>query len=142
MADTSLSEQNRQRAIRFIECLSAGDTEGFLAFYHPDATLWTSGRTLISGRYNLEEISTSAVGVLDAFPNGLKFTITATTAEGERVAVEAESRGDHSSGQHYHNRYHFLFRFKDGRIIELKEYMDTELVSDILCGGQRPVAND
>ena len=82
MADTSLSEQNRQRAIRFIECLSAGDTDGFLAFYHPDATLWTSGRTLISGRYNLKEISTSAVGVLDAFPNGLKFTITATTAEG------------------------------------------------------------
>lgn len=133
-----LGEQNRQRAVQFIERLSAGDTEGFLAFYHPEATLWTSGNTLISGRYNLDQISTSAVAVLDAFPDGLAFSVTATTAEGDRVAMEAQSRGEHSSGRHYHNHYHFLFRFKDGLIIELKEYMDTELVTDILCGGQRP----
>lgn len=62
----------------------------------------------------------------------------AMKAEGERVAVEAESEGMHVSGKLYSNDYHFLFRFRDGKIIEYKEYMDTERVTDILCGGQRP----
>ncbi|WP_372864896.1 nuclear transport factor 2 family protein [Spongiibacter sp.] len=138
MADSQQSERHRRVAIDFIERLSAGDTEGFLALYHPEAMLWTSGNTLISGHYNLQQIASSAVGVLDAFPDGLRFTVHATTAEGDRVAMEAESCGLHSSGQQYRNYYHFLFRFKDGLIVELKEYMDTEVVTDILCGGQRP----
>ncbi len=60
------------------------------------------------------------------------------TAEGERVAVEASSSGVHASGQRYKNQYHFLFEFRNGRVLHLKEYMDTEQVTDILCGGQRP----
>ena len=60
------------------------------------------------------------------------------TAEGDRVAVEAESRGVHASGLPYNNYYHFLFRFRDGELVRLTEYMDTELATDVLCGGQRP----
>ena len=55
------------------------------------------------------------------------------------MAVEAESRGDHVSGQVYNNLYHFLFEFDDaGKLKVLKEYMDTERVTEVLCGGQRP----
>ena len=56
----------------------------------------------------------------------------------DRVAVEAESSGEHVSGNTYTNQYHFLFQFRDGLVVQLKEYMDTERVTDILCGGQRP----
>ena len=75
--------------------------------------------------------------VLDVFPKGIHFTIKELTAEGDRVAIEAESRGEHVSGKTYANQYHFLMRLRDGKIIEFKEYMDTEMVTDILCGGQR-----
>ena len=27
--------------------------------------------------------------------------------------------------------------FRDGKVVEFKEYMDTERVTDILCGGQK-----
>jgi uncharacterized protein len=74
------------------------------------------------------------------FPQGIRFTIQAMTAEGERVAVEAESEGMHVSGRLYSNQYHFLFRFREGKVVEFKEYMDTERVTDILCGGQRRLA--
>ena len=63
-------------------------------------------------------------------------------AEGDRVAVEATSKGEHVSGQTYSNEYHFLFEFREGKLLRLKEYMDTERVTDILCGGQRPGASD
>ena len=62
-------------------------------------------------------------------------------AEGEKVAVEATCEGEHVSGQTYSNEYHFLFQFRDGKLVKLKEYMDTELVTDVLCGGQRPPFN-
>jgi ketosteroid isomerase-like protein len=60
------------------------------------------------------------------------------TAEDDRVAVEAESFATHVSGKPYNNKYHFLMRYRDGKLLEFKEYMDTELVTDVLCGGRRP----
>ena len=80
----------------------------------------------------------AAGGIFQVFPQGIRFTIKAMTAEGERVAVEAESEGQHISGKRYSNQYHFLMRFRDDKLVEFKEYMDTERVTDILCGGQRP----
>src|SRR3546814_2838324 len=64
------------------------------------------------------------------------------TAEDDRVAVEAESEGAHVSGATYRNQYHFFMRFRDGKLTQFKEYMDTERVTDILCGGQRPTRSD
>ena len=29
-------------------------------------------------------------------------------------------------------------RFRRGELVTLKEYLDTERVTDVLCGGQRP----
>ena len=60
------------------------------------------------------------------------------TAEADRVSVEAESIGEHASGQTYNNFYHFMFRIRDGKVASLTEYLDTELATEILCGGQRP----
>jgi ketosteroid isomerase-like protein len=62
-------------------------------------------------------------------------------AEGEKVAVEATSKGKHISGQTYSNNYHFLFEFREGKLLRLKEYLDTERITDILCSGQRPAAS-
>ncbi|HCH20913.1 MAG: hypothetical protein CL692_07125 [Cellvibrionales bacterium] len=122
----------------FFEAMSEGDTDAIVNAYHPEGRVETMGNTLISGSRGLDEIKSFAPAVLESFPNKLKFTIKNITAEDNRVAVEAESTGEHVSGQHYNNQYHFLFELKDEKIYRLKEYMDTELVTDILCGGQRP----
>ena len=60
------------------------------------------------------------------------------TAEDDRVAVEATSDGMHVSGMPYSNHYHFLFTWRDGKLLELKEYMDTQLVTEVICGGATP----
>ena len=122
----------------FFEAMSEGDTDAIVNAYHPEGRVETMGNTLISGNRGLNEIKIFAPSVLESFPNKLKFTIKNITAEDNRVAVEAESSGEHISGKHYNNQYHFLFELKDEKIYRLKEYMDTELVTDILCGGQRP----
>jgi hypothetical protein len=47
------------------------------------------------------------------------------TAEGDRVFVEAESRATLAGGGTYNNHYVFMARFRDGKMIEHKEFADT-----------------
>ena len=132
------AESNKATVSRFFEALNAGDVDAIVAAYAEDGCVQTMGNTLISGVFGKQQIADTAGGIFDVFPKGLRFDIQAMTAEGDRVAVEATSEGEHVSGQTYSNEYHFLFEFKNGKLLRLKEYMDTEMVTDVLCGGQRP----
>ncbi len=131
-------EQNKALVAEFFDILNRNDVPALLDLYAEDGEVTTMGNTLISGTSGKEAIGAAASGALDVFPQGLKFTVHDVIADGDGVAVEAESHGEHISGKTYNNQYHFKFRFRDGKLVELKEYMDTELVTDVLCGGQRP----
>ena len=118
--------------------LNRGDVDYIVNSYAADGCVETMGNTLISGVFSREQIAASAGGIFEVFPQGLKFTALSMVGEGDKVAVEATSEGKHISGQTYSNEYHFLFEFRAGKLLRLKEYMDTERVTDVLCGGQRP----
>jgi len=132
------SESNKNIVTRFFEALNSGDVDFIVDTYAADGYVQTMGNTLISGIFSREQVAASAGGIFDVFPDGLTFTALSMVAEGEKVAVEAASEGQHISGQTYSNEYHFLFEFRSGKLVRLKEYMDTERVTDVLCGGQRP----
>jgi ketosteroid isomerase-like protein len=132
------TERNKALARSFFEALSTADIPAIVDAYAEDGKVYTMGRTLISGEFDKEGIRAGASAVLGAFPDGIRFVIHRITAEDDRVAVEAESFTTHVSGKPYNNKYHFLMRYRDGKLLEFKEYMDTELVTDVLCGGRRP----
>jgi uncharacterized protein len=131
-------ERNKKLSLDFIDAIGRNDVAAIVATYADDGRVTTMGNTLISGTFTKAQIAAAADQVLDMFPEGLKFTVHTVTAEGDRVAVEAESLGRHASGKTYNNKYHFLMHWRDGKLVQLKEYMDTEHLSDVLCGGQRP----
>jgi len=132
------SASNKAIITRFFEALNKGDVDFIVDAYAADGCLQTMGNTLISGLFSREQITASAGGIFDVFPEGLTFTVLSMVGEGDKVAVEATSEGKHVSGQTYTNEYHFLFEFRDSKLLRLKEYMDTERVTDVLCRGQRP----
>lgn len=136
----TLEHNNKKRVEAFFKAMSSSDAATIVAAYADDGYVQTMGHTLISGKFTKAQISAAAGAIFETFPQGIHFTIKAMTAEGERVAVEAESDGMHISGKRYQNEYHFLFVFRNGQLVTLKEYMDTERVTDVLCGGQRPQA--
>ena len=129
----SITEENKDIAIKFFEALSSG-SETYLDYYNDDSIIWTAGDNSIGGTRTKQEIEDFAQGILSAFPDGIKFNITGITAENERVAVEVSGEAIHASGQDYNNKYHFLLKIKNGKIHELKEYMDTQLAAKILLG--------
>ena len=128
-------EENKKFALAFIEAISRGDAQAIQDAYAEDGSSWTLGSMPISGRFSKAEIAHAASSVLEVFPEGLAFQVHSLTAEGDRVAIEAESEGIHVSGKKYNNLYHFLMRVRDGKIVEWKEYMDTMHANDVLCGG-------
>ena len=133
----STPEHNKELTRAFINAIGRGDAPYIADTYADDGHLYTMGHTLISGTYDKATIREFAGSVLESFPDGLDYTIHNMTAEDDRVAVEATGEGTHVSGKPYTNHYHFLFVWRDEKLVQLKEYMDTELVTEVICGGQR-----
>jgi ketosteroid isomerase-like protein len=130
---SSVTDQNKKITKEFFEALSNGSDE-YLDFYTDESIIWTAGNNAIGGTRTKEEVVSFAQNILAAFPTGIKFYITGITAEEDRVAVEIDGEAVHASGETYNNQYHFLLIIKDGKILELKEYMDTQLAAKILLG--------
>ena len=53
-------------------------------------------------------------------------------AEDDFVVVEARGNNTTKAGLPYNNAYCFVVRLADGKLQEITEYMDTELVSSVL----------
>jgi uncharacterized protein len=50
-------------------------------------------------------------------------------ADGDFVVIEHTGKNTTPDGRPYHNRYCWVCRFSAGKLRELREYMDTELVT-------------
>jgi len=132
-AVSAIADQNKEITKEFFEALSSG-SDKYLDFYTDESIIWTAGNNSIGGIRTKKEVVSFAQNILSAFPTGITFNITGITAENERVAVEISGEAIHASGAIYNNQYHFLLRIKDRKILELKEYMDTQLAAKILLG--------
>ena len=119
-----------------LDALSRADLDWVRANYAEDLTLWTAGSLPFSGSRGKAAALEGMPQILGLFPEGLRFEITALTAEGERVAIEATSRGTTFRGDLYEQEYHFLLRARDGKVVEFREYMDTELARRVLVGDE------
>jgi ketosteroid isomerase-like protein len=125
-------EDNKELARRMIDALSAANVEFVEQNYSEDFRIWTAGSLPFSGEGDKASAVAGMPAILGIFPGGLRFSIVAMTAEGDRVAIEATSEGETASGGHYEQTYHFLMRVHDGQIVEWKEYLDTEHARKIL----------
>lgn len=129
------AEASRAITRELFDALSRSDVAAIDALYAEDFVLWSPGALPFSGTHDKVEALELTKLITAAFPQGLRFTIDAMTVEGERVAVEAHSEGMHASGRLYRNQYHFLVKIRDGKIVMLKEYMDTQHAMEVLLQG-------
>ena len=127
-------EENKQLAKDMLDALSRADQDWVREHYSDDFQIWGTGSLPFSGTNDKAGALAGMPAVLDLFPDGLQFQVKAMTAEGDRVAIEASSRGTTFRGDEYNQEYHFLMRARDGKIVEWKEYMDTEQARKVLVG--------
>lgn len=121
-------EANKQTVLDFLGHYAAGRYDAALAMLAPDSRWWLPGHPEefpAAGWVDKATVEKRLASNLKLLPNGLEITTGAITAEGDRVAIEAESKATLVNGRLYHNRYHFLFVLRDGSIVAVKEYLDT-----------------
>jgi ketosteroid isomerase-like protein len=113
------TEHNRKTALELVATLGAGSPD--LSLMTDDALWWAPGR----GSFGNDDFAQIARGFAGMFKAPSTITVLGVTAEGDRVAIEAEGHAELTNGKIYRNRYHYLFLFRDGRICEARLYNDT-----------------
>ena len=125
---------NKNIARDFFARFSTSDIEGALALMTDDATWLIPGkpeRMPTAGLYSKERIRKLFYTMLKQLEGGLQLTVTGMVAEGDRIALEAESSGDLKNGRRYRQQYHFRMEFRDGKISAVREYLDTQHAHDV-----------
>ena len=130
---SDLEDNNKKLVEDFFRILSSG-SQDYLSFYTEESIIWTAGENAIGGSRSKSEVVGFAKSILDSFPDGISFNVVNLIAENDYVAAEVEGTAMHVSGKPYNNKYHFLLKIKDNKILELKEYMDTQLAAKVLLG--------
>tara|TARA_Y100001970_G_scaffold289012_1_gene418074 strand:- start:1303 stop:1725 length:423 start_codon:yes stop_codon:yes gene_type:complete len=129
--DNMDKEKNKQLIHVFWKNFSEKKYGEALSMLDESATWWVAGNTKLSGKYNKQDFSDLLSGVSGQAPNGIKVTPSSMTAEENRVSMEADSYAELTNGKTYKNEYHFLFTIKGNKIHTVKEYLDTEHVTEI-----------
>ncbi|MET0984076.1 MAG: nuclear transport factor 2 family protein, partial [Steroidobacteraceae bacterium] len=113
-------------ALQFLSSWSAGDQDGAYALMADDAIWWVAGDLPFSGDHDKQTMYRHNCNLKGYYAEWPKILIDSSIAEEDRVAVEARSVADTPSGIRYRNVYHWHFTLRDGKIIKIKEYMDTK----------------
>lgn len=125
------TDANKALVTSFWQAFSNAQYDQALDMLSDDATWTVMGNTALSGTYTKPEFANLLAEVTASAPNGIRVTPSQLTAEADRVSVEAESYAEISNGKTYKNIYHFMMVCRDGKLVAIREYLDTEHVTEI-----------
>ena len=110
-----------------------GDSGPFFALIADDVAWTVIGTTAVSGVYRSKQaLIEGAFGPLLARLDGpLTARFIDIAAEGEKVFLRFESRGRAKSGLAYEQAYCFAMVLREGRIVEIVAYLDTDLLAKV-----------
>ncbi|MFM6828996.1 MAG: nuclear transport factor 2 family protein [Novosphingobium sp.] len=133
-----VASENKAVVTRFFEIFSSGDVPALLNAMADGGSWWVSGRLEgMSGRYDKASFGPLVEGAKAIYKSGgLTITPVSMIAEGDKVAVEATGFAELTDGRTYEPQYHFLVTVRDGKVFEVREYMDTQHARDTFFGGQ------
>jgi ketosteroid isomerase-like protein len=128
------TEDNRLIATEFFRRYDSGNIPGVLELMADDITYWLAGKpgsNATAGPRTKAEMAAIFQRMGERLEGPLRMKVKGTVAEGDKVAVEAESLGQLRNGRVYNQEYHVLFTMRGGKIAAAREYMDTAHVDAI-----------
>jgi ketosteroid isomerase-like protein len=110
--------------------LAKGNGEALLDALDDNIQWTVTGTTSISKTYvGKQSIIEDFLGPFSAAIDGhIHITPENFIAEGDYVALQGRGESRTKAGVEYNNTYCWVYKFKDGKIISIVEYLDTELV--------------
>ena len=127
------TEDNKRLIVDFQDRVRAGDIDHAYELITDDFCWEIMGDSVIGGRHDKEGFRKILRAVSTVFPEPPHWDPIGLIAEGDRVAAEAQASGTAYSGFEYRNRYHMLVTCRDGKMCEVKEFMDTKHLLDLMA---------
>ena len=123
--------ENKELIRNMFAELSKGNAEAFLGTLADDVRYTIIGSSKYSSTFNgKQDLINRLFGPLTAqLEGGISLTPDNLVAEGEYVAMQAHGKAQSKNGVAYDNTYCHVFRIVGGRVKEVTEYLDTELVT-------------
>jgi ketosteroid isomerase-like protein len=128
------TDTSRALMQRIFDGLAEGDSSAFVESLADDFTWHLKGHTSWSRVYRGKQAVLQDL-MRPLFRNfASRYTNQALRiiADGEWVAVECRGNVETKGGKRYDNEYCWVCRVQDGRLAEVIEYMDTQLVEEVL----------
>lgn len=129
------STQDNKDVIRKIyQAMAAGDRAPFGEAVRDDYVWRLPGRSSWSRRFETREVVQRDLlkPLFALFAGAYRAECINLIAEGDWVVAEVRGEVVTRRGELYDNAYCFLFRFRDGKIAEIVEYGDTDLLERVL----------
>jgi ketosteroid isomerase-like protein len=127
-SNTDVTTEARAVLDRYLDALVRGDLPVIADSFAEDATWALHGTLPMSGtkrgRAAIMGFLTSAGSLF--LPGTQAFSFGEITAEADRVVLEWHVQGvTAATGRAYDNDYCAVFRVRDGRIVEVREFLDS-----------------
>jgi uncharacterized protein len=126
--------ENKKLMRRALEHLAEGDAGPFVEMMADDFTWTTKGRTPWSRTYEGRDNVRNQLHIplISQFNGDYRCKAERFIAEDDWVVVQCSGAATTKRGGTYENEYIWMCRFDDGRLVELIEYLDTDMVVQAL----------
>ena len=124
------AEEHKAAIRRVAEAFGAGDIDAVFAEATDDFEFTLAGSPPGGGTARGKQAMVDAIKALFGSKlegGAIAMTVENLIAEGDFVVEQARGRARTVDGNDYNNVYCRVWRFRDGKIAALTEYMDTEL---------------
>jgi len=128
------ASENKQLMQHIFAELAQGNSRPLVESMADDFQWTVAGSSRWSGAFKGKDaVLNQLLGPLRAQIDGrIKTVPLRFIAEDDFVVIEARGNNNTKAGKPYNNHYCFVARLGDGKLREITEYMDTELVSSVL----------
>ncbi len=123
--------ENKQLIRDMFAELSKGNAQAFLGNMADNVRFTIIGTTKFSGTFNgkQELVNKVLTPLTSQLEGGLTITVDNLIAEGDHVVMQGRGKSTTKAGKSYNNTYCQVFRIANGKVQEITEYLDTELVT-------------
>ena len=134
--------ENKQLMQAIFDELANGNGQPFVDAMAENFCWRIIGSTEWSGDYQGKQdvLDNLFAPLIAQFQDQYRNKVTRLIAENDFVVAECRGQVTTKRGKPYNNTYCWVCRFSDGKLVELIEYMDTDLVNTALESPQRKAA--
>ena len=120
--------------------LENGRTDAFFDHVAEDVNWTVMGTHPLAGTYHTKDdfLAHTFVRLNKLLKEGVVLRVNNILVDGETAVVELQSLSTALNGKPFNNRYCWIARFSNGPIVEVRAYLDSALVQQLIDENERP----